>query len=161
MTSFCVQFEKRGRGLLREAFRGKGEWAVGWKRGGKRERIGPEKRRWTLEYLQYIKQTQETFPPHFQPTVHSPIPRKASHSNPCSFFSNCTQNGVTTVRHCWTSFRKKAIIYYYFFWQKWSKNLNTEYLRFWILDICAQYSGQFCLPFENIFSFVIFSLKTG
>ena len=28
MTSFCVQFEKVGRGLLQEAKRKEGEWAV-------------------------------------------------------------------------------------------------------------------------------------
>ena len=33
VTSFCMQFEKRGCGLLREAFQGKREWTVCWKRG--------------------------------------------------------------------------------------------------------------------------------
>ena len=34
--SFCVQFEKWGRGLLWEAFRGKEEWAFGKKRKGEK-----------------------------------------------------------------------------------------------------------------------------
>ena len=38
MTSFCVQFEKVGHRLLLEAFRGKGEWAFGWKREGEKRK---------------------------------------------------------------------------------------------------------------------------
>ena len=34
MMSFCVQFGKWGQGLLKEAFRGKGEWVLGRKREG-------------------------------------------------------------------------------------------------------------------------------
>ena len=33
MTSFCVHFEKIGRGLLQEGKRREGEWAV-WAKGG-------------------------------------------------------------------------------------------------------------------------------
>ena len=36
MTSFCMQFEKWGCGLLQEAFRSEGECFVSWQRGGKR-----------------------------------------------------------------------------------------------------------------------------
>ena len=36
VTSFCMQFEKRRRGLLREAFVGNGEWANCCKREGEK-----------------------------------------------------------------------------------------------------------------------------
>ena len=39
------------------------------------------------------------------------FPRESSRSNPCPHFSNCTQNDVTTVHFCWTSFCKKTIVY--------------------------------------------------
>ena len=35
VTSFCMQFEKIGRGLLRQAFQSEGEYFVSRKRGGK------------------------------------------------------------------------------------------------------------------------------
>ena len=49
------------------------------------------------------------------------LPHALSANNPLSFtpvthiphFSNCMQNDVTSVRRCWTSFRKKEIVYYY------------------------------------------------
>ena len=44
VTSFHMQFEKEGHGLLREAFQGEGECLVSQKRG-KLEGIGPGKRR--------------------------------------------------------------------------------------------------------------------
>ena len=44
MTSFHVQFEKVGLGLMQEEFQSKGESAVCRKRGGGKERIGPRKR---------------------------------------------------------------------------------------------------------------------
>ena len=39
MTSFCVQFEKIRRGLLREAKQGEGEWAVLVKAKGDEKRV--------------------------------------------------------------------------------------------------------------------------
>ena len=44
-----MQLEKVECGLLQEAFWGEGEYYISLKRGGENERIGPEKRRWTLE----------------------------------------------------------------------------------------------------------------
>ena len=37
MTSFCMQFEKIGRGLLRGAFQSDMEWVVSLKRGGNKK----------------------------------------------------------------------------------------------------------------------------
>ena len=39
MMSFCVQFEKVGRGLLREGERREGEWAVLAEERGDEERV--------------------------------------------------------------------------------------------------------------------------
>ena len=52
------------------------------------------------------------FPPLFRLTTHSPSLQKASRSNPCPTFSNCTQNDVTSVLFCLTNFRKNTIVYY-------------------------------------------------
>ena len=43
VTSFCMHFEKIGRGLLREGKRREGEWAVWAKRGGMNRKylVGP------------------------------------------------------------------------------------------------------------------------
>ena len=80
VTSFCKQFEKRGRGLLREAFWSEGECVV---------------------YSNFF------LPPHFKQTTHSPLLRKASRINPCPLFSNWMQNDVMSVCHYWSSLRKK------------------------------------------------------
>ena len=50
--------------------------------------------------------------PLFRLTKHSPSLQKASRSNPCPTFSNCTQNDVTSVPFCLTNFRKYTIVYY-------------------------------------------------
>ena len=93
VTSFCMQFEKWGRGLLQKAFPSEGKSFAGWKRGGKRKYWS-----WKMEVnigvLPVIKANAQDltvyvfsfFPSLFKPTKHSPSLWKASRSNPCPFF---------------------------------------------------------------------------
>ena len=86
LTSFRMQFDKIGRGLLSRC----------------------------ATIFTSVFQDRSFFisPSLFWQTKHSPSLRKASHNNPCSIFSNCMQNDVTSVWLCLTTFRKKAILYY-------------------------------------------------
>ena len=86
VTSFCTQFEKIGSGLITRC----------------------------ATMFTSIFQDWSFFisPSLFQLTKHSPSLRKAPRNNPCSIFSNCMQNDVTSVWICLTTFRKKAIVYY-------------------------------------------------
>ena len=112
VTSFCMQFEKRGSWLVWEAFRSKGESFVGWKHGGQRESISPENILFPLlAFSQQTTLTLESFP-----------------QLSTSSFSNCMENDVTSVCRSWTSFRKKqlyttaSILHWnehYLAWSKW------------------------------------------
>ena len=65
-----------------------------------------------LEVLQcspLFFRTDTLFSPCFQPTANSPSLRKASRNNPLPHSSSCMENDITSVRHCWTSFRKKQL----------------------------------------------------
>ena len=52
-------------------------------------------------------------PPALSAKSHLALTPESSCGNPYSLFSNCMQNDVTLVRHCWTSFRNKTKIYNY------------------------------------------------
>ena len=71
MTSFSMQFEKRGRGLLWEAFRGEGECFVGRK---------------TLMLTSIFQDRYFLFFPSFWPTKHSFSLWNASRYNPSPLF---------------------------------------------------------------------------
>ena len=86
LTSFRIQFEKIGRGLLT---------------------------RCATMFTSFFQDRSFFISPSlFWLTKHSPSHWKASRNNPCSIFSNCLKNDVTLVWLCLMTFRKKAIVYY-------------------------------------------------
>ena len=118
VTSFCMQFEKWGRGLLREAFRSKGEWAGGWKLEGEKGEYQSWKTEVNIGVLPENKYKPK-IPNRLLTFISLPPPGLLA-NNPLSItpesfphplFSNCIQSDITSVRRCWTSFRKKAIVY--------------------------------------------------
>ena len=85
------------------------------------------------------------FPFLFQITTHSPSLWKASRSNPCPIFSNSTQNDVTSVSVCLTTFYKKSIVYYWHSnsWFQAMLNINSR-SSVWsvlVLDDFSQIKG--------------------
>ena len=102
VTSFCMQLEKWGRGLLRKARRGEGERAFGWK--GLRE-----KGEWKMEVNTGVLAVHSPFSPlPFEPKSHSLATRQASRSRTHPHFSKCMQNDVTAALHSLDDFHQKT-----------------------------------------------------
>ena len=113
VISFCMQFEKMGCGLLREAFRSEGECFFGQKRGEIRKYIHSQISCVCFLLLEVLKCSPPfsrtytfLFPPLLANKALTLTPASLP-QQPTSNFSNCTGNDVTLVHRCLTSFRKK------------------------------------------------------
>ena len=108
VTSFCIQFEKVGCGLLRETFWREGECFVSQKRGG-----GGRKDQSSIAsvFTEFSRTDPFFFPPLYWLTKYSPSLQKAYLSNPRPTFSNCMKNNVTLMSFCLTTFCKKKQLY--------------------------------------------------
>ena len=100
-----MQFEKRGRGLQREAFRSEGECVVCLKQEGEKKKVS-------------VMEVNIGLPPvavdrnkHRRPNCipHSPSLRKLPAITHVLFISNCMRNAVRSVRHCRSSFFQKQL----------------------------------------------------
>ena len=100
-----MRFEKRQRGLLREAFHSEEEGASGFKPRGKRESIGPGKR--GEQSRCFAKFPLFPSPPHLQRLAPSTSLQKTSRSNPRRRFLKHMENDVTLVRLSKGRFHKK------------------------------------------------------